>query len=385
MAKLYYTLDETTVKLGCSVDQVRGLVKAGKLREFRDAGKVSYRVDEVDNLAAGAGDNVQLEDTGPELSIEDSGEIALAPEDSGFGGSLGLSGSTTSPAPAKEDPKAKSDTPIDLSGSDSGALILEDTSADDIKLDDSTPTGDAMSLDEVDKDAVAGMKKDDTVITNIGISVFDESDLEISADPMAKTVMAGGDEHLLDGSGAGSGLLDLTRESDDTSLGAELLEGIDMGETAETAASADTAAVQGADEEGITTPDMEGPLLVGVAPAVGWVEPASPLFTGLLIAASITLFLAGAVNMATSQDAWPSYLATLNEQFWIFLLGTAAVGGLAALIGWLVGRQATLARLPKAPKAKKAKKGKKGAVEEEPPVEEEDIEIDLGSDMLEKE
>ena len=81
------------------------------------------------------------------------------------------------------------------------------------------------------------MKKDDTVITNIGISVFDDDDLEIAADPMAKTLMTGGDEHLgLDGSGGGSGLLDLTRESDDTSLGAELLEGIDMGDTAETLA-----------------------------------------------------------------------------------------------------------------------------------------------------
>ncbi len=28
------------------------------------------------------------------------------------------------------------------------------------------------------------MKKDDTVITNIGISVFDDDDLEIAADPM---------------------------------------------------------------------------------------------------------------------------------------------------------------------------------------------------------
>ncbi len=95
----------------------------------------------------------------------------------------------------------------------------------------------------MDKDRVEGMKKDDTVITNIGISVFDEEDLEIAADPMAKTMLTSGcEDHLgLDGSAGGSGLLDLTRESDDTSLGAELLEGIDMGDTAETIAPTQTA------------------------------------------------------------------------------------------------------------------------------------------------
>jgi hypothetical protein len=50
---------------------------------------------------------------------------------------------------------------------------------------------------------------------------------------MAQTAISQGvsDQLNLDGVGSGSGLLDLTRESDDTSLGAELLDEIAPGKT----------------------------------------------------------------------------------------------------------------------------------------------------------
>ncbi|MEM6260282.1 MAG: helix-turn-helix domain-containing protein [Planctomycetota bacterium] len=62
-----------------------------------------------------------------------------------------------------------------------------------------------------------------------GVSVFDAGEIDL-ADPMAQTQVTGpmiDDEELaLESVGSGSGLLDLTRESDDTSLGAELLDEI---------------------------------------------------------------------------------------------------------------------------------------------------------------
>ncbi|XAL99786.1 helix-turn-helix domain-containing protein [Phycisphaeraceae bacterium D3-23] len=62
-----------------------------------------------------------------------------------------------------------------------------------------------------------------------GVSVFDANEVEL-ADPMAQTQVTQpviDDEDLaLESVGSGSGLLDLTRESDDTSLGAELLDEI---------------------------------------------------------------------------------------------------------------------------------------------------------------
>src|SRR5690606_25175811 len=148
-----------------------------------------------------------------DLSGSDTGALLneLKLEDSKSGtGALSLEDSS-----AKTGPK-----PDDTGKTGTGSLKLDDSktksgSGSALRLDDSSSgsrSGDVLSLDEVDKDAVDGMKKDDTVITNIGISVFDDEDLEIAADPMAKTLMTGGDDHLgLDGSGAGSGLLDLTR------------------------------------------------------------------------------------------------------------------------------------------------------------------------------
>ncbi|MCC7193085.1 MAG: helix-turn-helix domain-containing protein [Phycisphaeraceae bacterium] len=62
-----------------------------------------------------------------------------------------------------------------------------------------------------------------------GVSVFDSSEVE-HADPMAQTQVttpiADQEQLALESVGSGSGLLDLTRESDDTSLGAELLDEI---------------------------------------------------------------------------------------------------------------------------------------------------------------
>lgn len=389
--KMYYNLEEATARLGCTEDQLRGMVRSGKLREFRDAGKVHYRIDDVDGLASVSGDNVQLEGSGElTLSMDDSKDMPAAKGDSGAG---------------KKAKSSDSSTPIDLGGSDSGMLSLSGSGSGELQLEDSdtaeappkpgkaaakakeaSGTGDSLSLEEVDKEAVDGMKKDDTVITNIGISVFDDEDLEIAVDPMAKTVVAaaGGDEHIaLDGSGAGSGLLDLTRESDDTSLGAELLEGIDMGDTAETVVPAETVVEGGGAEPGIesTLPEIgaeSGPA-VGVI-QVGTVEAASPAFTGLLAAAALVLVLVAAMTIATSMNAWPDYLNTLGGQFWLFLVGTLAAGGLFAGGGYLVGRQATAGPKPAKPKKeKKAKKGKKGKGKEddaEPSSEGEQVDMD---------
>lgn len=77
-----------------------------------------------------------------------------------------------------------------------------------------------------------------------GVSVFDAGEIEL-ADPMAQTQVTGpmiDDEELaLESVGSGSGLLDLTRESDDTSLGAELLDEIYPGGDTGTGISMESA------------------------------------------------------------------------------------------------------------------------------------------------
>ncbi|MHC4442635.1 MAG: hypothetical protein ACYTF1_21105 [Planctomycetota bacterium] len=426
MAKMYYSLEEALGRLGCNEEQLKSFVRSGKLREFRDAGKLTYRVDEVDKLSSQTGDNVVAESDDEGLSLEDSGAISLAPEeevsDSGIAAALSSTGSAAGLSGLDLEDSGSSEV-AEMGESDAaGVLNLEDTGqgsdefilADsgsgeavgevgledsgtaeseaefgledsgsgsdtgEVSLEDSgsgSGTGaDILSLDEVDKDVAEGMKKDDTVITNIGISVFDDDDLEIAADPMAKTLLTGADEHLgLDGSGAGSGLLDLTRESDDTSLGAELLEGIDMsgGDTSEGAPElVEPAGVEPAEEPELVGSDED----VEVAPAASAVSlpvraagvPAaeSAAFTGLLIAATVVLALAGALSVATGMNVWPGYLDVLADNFLYFIVGTIVGGGLFTLIGWFVGRSSTGPRPVKKAKERKvkSKKGKKGKV-----------------------
>ncbi len=409
MAEKFYNVQEAMSKLGCSEEKLRQMVRSGKLREFRDAGKLKYRQEEV-NALVGADDS-SLTGSG-ELALEDSGELALSPEDSDApvapkledsgagvresadmgasdtgilsledtgagGGELDLEDSGSGVMKLSDSGTGSGELTLEDSGTGSGELTLEDsgTSAGEVKLEDSsggsTSGADVLSLDEVDKDAAGGLKKDDTVITNIGISVFDEDDLEIAAaDPMAKTLLTASEDMAMDGSAAGSGLLDLTRESDDTSLGADLLEGIDMGDTQETLTPASEEAA-GEEEHAVGGPaEMEAPMPVAatmVMPIAGTPPAVSPAYTGLLVGATLCLVLMMALSMATIVDVWPEYLAALSQQFWILLGATVVGGGLCALIGWGIGKQMSAVKMPKPPKAekqakpKKEKKGKKGA------------------------
>ncbi len=158
MAKMFYTLEEASEKLGLDADQIKEMATEGKLQQFRDRDKLMFKREQVDGLAgvsdlSGSDSGIQLADPGP----DDTDAISLA-DATGFGGSQ---------------------------------------------------AGDSMS--------------------GTGISVFEADEVD-GADPMAQTqVTSAGidDEELaLESVGSGSGLLDLTRESDDTSLGAELLDEI---------------------------------------------------------------------------------------------------------------------------------------------------------------
>lgn len=174
MAKMFYTLEEAAAKLGVSEDQVKQMAEKGHLQQFRDRDKLMFKREQVDELFNAA----RTTKIDKPLSLPEDEEIKL--DDTG------------------EHRASKTDT-IDLLGE----------------------TEPQHSKPENPKAATA-----------TGISVFDADEVE-AADPMAQTQVtksfsaAPEDELSLDSVGSGSGLLDLTRESDDTSLGAvELLEDI---------------------------------------------------------------------------------------------------------------------------------------------------------------
>jgi len=284
----YYTLEQVQEKLGLNEERVKQLVQTGQLREFRDAGKVVFQAQEVDNLA----------------SKQDSGEISLEPveEEEAGGSAAGLTGS------------------------------------------------DVISLEEVDdlesKGGTRAGAKDDTVITSVGISVFDDEELAsaAAADPMAKTQISKQSEEpeipLESVGSSGSGLLDLTRESDDTSLGAELLDEI-YPEEEETISEEPAAPVETAEGSaaGTFAPQPVAPAVVPLAPAA--MDPFSPAFTGLAVVSVVLLGLVGVISAAVIQGVWPSFLDLLYQNSLFFLIGAVVLAALGLVIGWLVGKQAS--------------------------------------------
>lgn len=273
MAKMYYSEQEALERLGVAHAELINMVRQGKLRAYADGTSKVFKVAEVDELSGG--------DSG----ASHASNIQLAPVD--------LSNTASS---------------IDLADAESSR-------------------------------SGSGVAKSDTVVTSEGISIFDDEELELeSADPMAKTRIAPSlDEQIgLEGVSAGSGLLDLTRESDDTSLGAEVLDHIDM-ETGEAAApSVESVA------ESISPEDIEdAPAVVAAPVAVEPFDPAAGAYAAMAgVGAIITLLLAAlAVSVLTGKS--PAYVGILGENLIVVTCCAVGLVVVAAVVALMIGKGMT--------------------------------------------
>lgn len=287
MAKPFYSIQEVCDLLGRDVDGVRALVREGKLREFRDTDKIYFKVEDVEKLRGAK-------------PAADSGEITLEAID-------------------------------ELPRLDSGGTSV-------------------IGLAPIDEETETP-KKSGTVLSSAGIGVFDDEELEIDADPMADTQIRSApraapaapakDQASLEGTGSGSGLLDLTRESDDTSLGAELLDEIYPGEEEPTRPAARAAASEpeeAAEEpEALAAPAAVEPVF---APVVVAGDPTEGFFAGLLAGTALLLTVGGSVVGGLLQGYVPDYAQFLSNKFWFFLGGAGLVMLIAAGVGFMVGRPA---------------------------------------------
>jgi len=212
-----------------------------------------------------------------------------------------------------------------------GEPRLDDTGEIELAPSDTT-TGDAVSLSEAER-VPSEPGKEDTVITAEGISIFDDEDLEIeAADPMAKTQIAPSleDQISLEGVGSGSGLLDLTRESDDTSLGAEVLDHIDMESGVSAALEAEAGAEPYAAAPGEAA--MEAPVYVEV------IDAGAGLFGGLIVGAAILGLVLAVVAISAMFDLSFSVVKTMNSQMPIVIGAAVGVIVAAGVIGFATGK-----------------------------------------------
>jgi excisionase family DNA binding protein len=197
-----------------------------------------------------------------------------------------------------------------------------------------------------------GRKEDPRQAT--GVSVFDADEIE-PADPLAQTQVtqsvADEEELALESVGSGSGLLDLTRESDDTSLGAELLDEIYPGspEGGEAKPGVSATGIAGiAAESGAS--GLENLQAAGLSAEAGMiaveaVEPPDPggsgLGLGFLLGAFIALILVMIVTVAgmtNTANALTTSMAQSGSSLALYCVGLLVISAIMGAVGFFIGK-----------------------------------------------
>lgn len=304
MAKMFYTLQEAAAKLGVDEQAVKEMAANGQLQQFRDRDKLMFKCEQVDNFAAKGSS-----------SDTDAGS-------SSTGTAAGSSTSTGSAIPL----------------ADSG-----DTDAIDLSAD-----------------TASGQSRSQT-----GMNVFETGEVK-AVDPMAQTQVTSSDssgsgsiEAGLESVGSGSGLLDLTQESDDTSLGAELLDEIYPGAD-ESQAGGESSISGSAVFEGVNMETSEQPSagLSGLGEETA-VEPVGApatyqatasdaagngFGTGMLIGATAALIIGLIVTISALADMHSQVTTLMSRSatsLAIWCGGLLVLSLVLGFIGSLIGKAAT--------------------------------------------
>jgi hypothetical protein len=321
MAKMFYTLDETKASLGKNEEEIKQLAREGRLREFRDGPRLMFKADQVEALkheigggGSRAGDQIDLgpSDTGAPIGLVDSRSASAT--------GISLADTDSSSATGR-------------SGSSPGMVLKDDTAlAADLGLSGSM--GGVPSPGRPGSGSMLGGSRGGSVI-----NVFSDTEAG-GADPSAQTAIntSVDDQVTLEGVGSGSGLLDLTRESDDTSLGAELLDEISPAGTRR--GVADTgAAGTAAGRTGVAMATRGRTIPGGTIVQVEAFDPLAPAFGAAALAGVIVLLVGALALFAGVMDARPGMLDMLQQ--WGFLIIAAAGVGLAVVFfiaGAIIGR-----------------------------------------------
>jgi hypothetical protein len=175
-----------------------------------------------------------------------------------------------------------------------------------------------------------------------GINVFGEESA-FAVDPMAQTAAPGlgGAELNLEGVGSGSGLLDLTRESDDTSLGAEILDDIGPGKGGRPLGPPDT----GSSMAGVALEAPRGGIVRGTTgvTVVEAKDPWADAFGAFALGGAIVLLFAVFALVAGLYGTVPDTVAYFADKSFVIILafglGLAVVcGAFGKLISMSMGR-----------------------------------------------
>ncbi len=421
MAGMFYSLEEAAEKLNKTKEEVKQIVKEGKLREFRDGPNLLFKVEEVEALISDMG-NIEpeeipeaepeappaeipeLEASEPDISELEAPELEMpeleapepempeleAPEPEMPKPEVSEPETPELEAPEPEMPKPEVSEPE-----------MPDFEAMDIEGAVPSPEEEDMDLDEILLAPETGtpvisddLTDADTALTGQGTNVLGQTDrdYEITDDTMADTVIPHGtssevpleeieEDVNLDSFGSGSGLLDLSLQADDTSLGGILDEiytaegeGPEAGE-AEPVAEADSAVPITTDTDQMTPDEgLAAPMPAQEVPALAapLIEMApdkqSNILGMMLFLPLIAVIYTVVVVVAGFQKVMPSILESIQSFIWYIVAVAIVATGLITGISFMVGGERT--KKVKPPKVKKEKKPKKEKVKKEKPKKE---------------
>ena len=200
------------------------------------------------------------------------------------------------------------------------------------------------------------------MVPSVGVNVFDDDEVDEAVDPLAQTAVTDVAGLGVDGVGSGSGILDLTRESDDTSLGAELLEeiyseeeeegggdaAVEMGEA--TRAGLDEAVTEEPEEaeEALAPAAEEEEEEVGKPRAVVTKtvveygpDAVSTGLTALMIVGVVVMWFAGLAGAALVRGIEPAMIRSVYANLAVYAGGALVVSILAAAVTFFIAKRSS--------------------------------------------
>ncbi|MHC4556219.1 MAG: helix-turn-helix domain-containing protein [Planctomycetota bacterium] len=447
MAGMFYSLQEAAEKLQKTEDELKQIVKDGRLREFRDGPNLLFKVEEIEALMSdtsimGPEEAPELEMPAPEAPAPEAPELeilesevpepeaaiseveepeapepemvvpellepevpepempalevsepeASGPEMPALEVSEPEAPEPEMPALEKPEPEAPAPEMPALEVPEPEAPVPE-IPAPEVPKPEATAPSEETDLDEIFLAPETGapvipseLTDADTALTGLGTSVLGETDqdYDVTDDTMAETSLPTGTtgttpevplEEIegdvnLDSFGSGSGLLDLSLQADDTSLGGILdeiytAEGEDK-EPVE--AEADSAAAVAAEAEQMISEEE----LIAPQPAMGVSALAQPYIEAvpdtqsntlgmLMFLPLVVVVYTAVVAVAGLKGVMPSILEAIQGFIWYIMAGAAVVAGLVVGVAFFLAGERSAApkkaKRPKKPKAPKAPK-----------------------------
>jgi hypothetical protein len=384
---MFYSLPEAALKLKKTEEEVKQLAKKGKLREFRDGPHLLFKTDEVDALT---GDTVSMpaeEAAEPKPAEPETPELELA--------------ETGTPEVGEEIAAPELETPgIEAPEIEMPEMEIPETETHEPSAPAADTVEEILLAPETGAPGPPAELTDaDTALTGEGIKVLGETDRDyhVTEDTMAETVASTGTggttpepsleeiegDVSMDTFGSGSGLLDLSLQADDTSLGA-ILDEIYSGEGVEgppkaglaKGAPAKAPVEEAAAEVELTAgeiPEEElvGPLapagadIAAIAPAYVELEPdvVSNTLGKLLFLPLLLLVYAATAAVGGLRGVVPSIVAKVQGLIWYIMIGAVVLTGAVIAAAFMLSGDIAIGtkkeKRPKEPKpSKKAKKGK---------------------------